>query len=226
LSRFSPFLFLLYPVVAHLAIVRGSGALVIVSLAVLLVPLIAAALSARNALVAALLVAIIAGLAVLARARATVTALYLPPVVVNLVLAWLFGHTLASGRVPLVERLVRVLHAGEEEIDPAIIRYARRLTLAWTLLLAALGMTNLAIALCVSPSGILRAMGVQPPLTVTQEQWSSIANIGSYGLVGAFLVCEYAYRRMRFPQQPYRNAADFIRRAVAAGPQIMASFRD
>lgn len=196
------------------------------SLGVLLVPLILTAWSARSALVTTVVVLLIGGLVLVARSHATVLALHLPPVVINFALAWLFGHTLARGRVPLVERLVRVLHAGEEQIDPAIIVYARRVTLGWTLLLAALGFTNLILALCAAPDGILQALGVTPPFTVTQESWSLVANIGSYLVVAVFFVVEYAYRRRRFPQQPYRNAFEFLRRAAAAGPQIMASFRD
>jgi uncharacterized membrane protein len=215
-----------YPVLAHLAIVRGSEALMLGSLAVLLVPLLLTAWSARSGSVTAVLVLLTGGLVLMARSHATVLALYLPPVVINFAVAWLFGHTLAAGRVPLVERLARVLHAGEERLDPAIAVYARQVTLAWTLLLSALGSINLALALCATPDGILRAMGVAPPFTVTQELWSLVANVGSYLVVGVFFAVEYAYRRRRFPQQPYQNAIDFIRRAVAAGPQIMASLRD
>ena len=196
------------------------------SLVLLLVPLGSAAIRSRSWPVSALLGLIIAILLLLGRAHATLLALYLPPVAINFAVAWLFGHTLLHGRVPLVERLVRVLHAGEERIDPEIIRYARRVTLAWTMLLALLGVLNLVLAICVVPGGFLHAFGIPPPLAVPQEWWSSVANIGSYLILGAFFALEYAYRRHRFPEQPYRNAADFLRKAVAAGPKIVASFRD
>lgn len=222
----SPLFVAAYPVLAHLAIVRGSEPLMLASLAVLVVPLILAAWSARSAGMTAVVLLLIGAIVLIARSHATVLALYLPPVVINFALAWLFGHTLAKGRVPLIERLVRVLHAGEERIDPAIIAYARRVTLAWTVLLAGLGTLCLTLALCISPGGILQMAGVTAPFSVTQETWSFVANIGSYLVVAVFFALEYLYRRRRFPQQPYRNAVDFLRRALAAGPQIMASFRD
>jgi uncharacterized membrane protein len=197
------------------------------SLGILLVPIVSAVFKSPSWPGAALLGVIIGVLLLLLTlGHATVLALYLPPVVINFALAWLFGHTLVRGRVPLVERLVRVLHAGEERIDPAIIHYAGRVTLAWALLLALLGATNLVLATCVVPGGFLQTFGIQPPIEVPQESWSFVANIGSYIIVGAFFAMEYLYRRRRFPEQPYRNAGDFLRKAIAAGPQIMASFRD
>jgi uncharacterized membrane protein len=197
------------------------------SLGILLVPIVSAVFKSRSWPVAVLLGLIIGVfLLLLTLGHATALALYLPPVVINFALAWLFGHTLLRGRVPLVERLVRVLHAGEERIDPAIIQYAGRVTLAWALLLALLGATNLVLATCVVPGGFLQTFGIQPPIEVPQESWSFVANIGSYIVVGAFFAMEYLYRRRRFPEQPYRNAADFLGKAIAAGPQIMASFRD
>ena len=38
-----------------------------------------------------------------------------------------------------------------------------------------------------------------------------------------FFLIEYAYRRQRFPRQPYRNMFDFIRRTLAAMPVIRRS---
>ena len=68
---------------------------------------------------------------------------------------------------------------------------------------------------CCSPAAIT------PPVTVPQEWWSLFANLIGYLIVAAFFVIEYAYRRRRFPRQPYRNMLDFLRRMLAAMPRLL-----
>ena len=64
------------------------------------------------------------------------------------------------------------------------------------------------------PDGLLRASGIDPPLAVSHELWSLFTNLID------FFVIESAYRRHRFPRQPYRNMFDFLRRMAAAMPRI------
>ena len=54
-------------------------------------------------------------------------------------------------------------------------------------------------------------------LVVTGE---TIVNV-DYVLVAPFFMVEYAYRRHRFPQQPFRNFFDFLRQAGAATPKLL-----
>ena len=72
---------------------------------------------------------VIVALVLLWRLEAAWLPLYAAPVFINLFAAWVFGHTLAAGEMPLIERLARLLHAPE---DPGseIERYARSVTLA------------------------------------------------------------------------------------------------
>ena len=51
------------------------------------------------------------------------------------------------------------------------------------------------------------------------------ANVFNYAIVGVFFIIEYTYRRQRFPRQPYRNVIDFVRRFIAAGPQLFGRDR-
>jgi uncharacterized membrane protein len=206
-----------YPVVAHLAVTRGSGPLALVSTGVLLALILWPSLLARKVLAWLAVPALAAGLVLLARINVPWLPLYLPPVLINFALAWLFGQTLLSQETPLIERLVRLLHAPEESIDPAIVRYARRLTLAWTVLFCVMGALNLVLALCAVPSGVLVLMGVDPPVHVSLETWSLFTNLLNYLVAGGFFVAEYAYRSYRFPRQPYRNFLDFVRRSAAVG---------
>ena len=53
---------------------------------------------------------------------------------------------------------------------------------------------------------------------MSHEVWSLFTNLIDYLVVAALFLIEYAYRRQRFPRQPYRNMFDFIRRMLAAMP--------
>ncbi len=73
-----------------------------------------------------------------------------------------------------------------------------------------LSLTNLVLGLLAEPDGMLLAAGITPPVTVPELWWSLVANLIGYLLVAAFFLIEYAYRRHRFPRQPYRNMLDFL----------------
>ena len=146
--------------------------------------------------------------------------LYLPPIIVPAFLACVFGDTLRPGRTPLIAQLIRLLHAPGDEPDSAVWPYARRLTAAWTALFVALATFNLVLAAVATPDVLLRASGITPPLAVSHELWSLFTNLLEYLVVAAFFLLEYAYRRQRFPRQPYRNMFDFMRRMFAAMPRI------
>ena len=193
-----------YPLVAHLAVARSSAKLTIAAIALL-------ALSALlRSLVQGRLAAWLAVLAMLAvcwglvRSSLHVLPLYLPPVLVPAFLAWVFGQTLLPGRTPLIERLVHLLHAPDAVPEEAALVYARRLTLVWTVLFVGLAATNLLLALFAEP-----------------EQWSVFANLIAYLIVVVFFAVEYAYRRRRFPRQPYRNMLDFLQRLLASLPALV-----
>lgn len=215
-----------YPLAAHLAVLTGSPRLTLVCLGLLVALALAPALSRRRpaAWLAALVAAGALALPFLAPPRWTWLPLYAPTVLGDVFLAWLFGHTLARGQVPLVERMVRLLHAPAvgESLDPQIVRYVRRLTAAWSLLFAALGLTDLLLALLAVPNGVLPLLGVVPVVTVPQRVWSWFANIAEYAIGAAFFVAEYTYRRWRFPQQPYAGLLDFVRRLSAIAPRVLA----
>jgi uncharacterized membrane protein/3-hydroxymyristoyl/3-hydroxydecanoyl-(acyl carrier protein) dehydratase len=214
-----------YPLLAHGASLFRSPALTIASVivlaaAILLPPLWEGRRWAKFALPAA--AATIVGLW---RIDAAALVLYLPPVLLNIFLAWLFGHTLARGRTPLIERLVRLLQPKGQPPGPEVVRYAGQLTRVWTGLFVGLGAMNLGLALCATPNGLLEAIGVDPPLTVSRETWSLFANVLNYLIVAAFFLLEFTYRMRRFPDRPYRNLAEFLRRAAALGPALAATLR-
>lgn len=218
--RLTSALAIAYPCLAHLGIAHNSLALTIAAIALLvLITLLPPLARGSRAAWIALPIAVL-GCWWLSRAPIPALPLYAPPVLVPAFMAWVFGHTLLRGRTPLIAQLIRLLHLDDEP-TPDVFAYARRLTLAWTLLLTTLASLNLVLALLADPDGLLLAAGITPLLTVPQEWWSLFANLLGYVIVAAFFAIEYAYRRRRFPQQPYRNMADFIRRTLDAMPRVL-----
>ena len=209
-----------YPVLAHWAVVSHSVAVTVASLAVLASLALVPRLAARSVVAWVLLPIVVIALALLGRGNIAWLPLYATPVCVNLFGAWIFGHTLAAGQVPLIERLARLMHEPDG-ISDEIARYARNVTLAWTVFLFSLAMLNLTLALLASPGGVLLMMGLQPPVTVSVETWSLFANFLNYVLAGVFFLAEYIYRQRKFPDQPYRNLIDFLQRARRVGPRVM-----
>lgn len=209
-----------YMVIVHVAEVRGSDRLAIVAVALLALAGLLPALRRAPALFLIAAIATGTALSLYAGALARVF-LLLPPVVANGALAWLFGRTLYRGHTPLVEQFIRVLHGNPGVVDAAILAYARRVTLWWTGLFCFNATLCLVLALVAVPGGLLAQCGMKPPVSVPTLAWTLYSDVGCYLLTGLLFVVEYAIRRRRFPQQPYRNLADFLSRALAAGPAIL-----
>jgi uncharacterized membrane protein len=193
-----------YPLVAHLAVARSSARLTIAAVALLTLSALLRSLT-QGRLAAWLAVPLlIGGCWWLVHSSMQVLPLYLPPVLVPAFLAWIFGQTLLPGRTPLIERLVHLLHGPGAIPEDAVLVYARHLTLAWTMLFIGLAATNLFLAIFAEP-----------------QQWSLFANLIAYVIVFVFFIAEYAYRRRRFPQQPYRNVLEFVQRVFANLPVLV-----
>ena len=54
-------------------------------------------------------------------------------------------------------------------------------------------------------------------LLASRMQWSWLANIGDYVVIGGFMLAEFAWRKRRFPGR-HRSFVDFMRRMLALGP--------
>jgi len=148
-------------------------------------------------------------------------ALLAPPPLFTGLIAWLFARSLRAPRVPVIARIVAGLQRCDPaELEPPLQRYTRRLTAAWALVLALLTLATITLALVAVPDGVLVRLGHPPVIEVSRQAWSWFANLCDYGIVGGFFVAEYALRRRWFPDQPYRNFADFLRQMGALGPQF------
>ena len=195
-----------YLVVAHLASAQGDGrwaalALFDVALIVLLQPL-----ASRRAWAWLALAASAALLWRLAGTPHAWTLLLAVPVAFVAFVGFGFARTLREGSVPLVTRIVAALDGmPPETLDPEVRRYARRVTLAWAIVLFALAIFDLCMALLAAPM-----------------QWSWLANIGDYAVIGGFMLAEFAWRKHRFPGR-HRSFLGFLRRMLALGPAFWRS---
>jgi uncharacterized membrane protein len=210
-----------YISLSYVSVLQGgagyaSAAMIFLALMLLLKPL-----RRRRKWAVALILAIGAGVTTPLASHLAPVAIFLPPVIINVWLAWLFGHTLTSGNIPLVERLVRILHANQEIPDPTVWHYARRVTGCWTGLFIFNALLCAVLALFGRPHGLLDLYGQSFALSVPIVWWAYFSDIGCHLLVGAFFLGEYTYRRRRFPWQPYGNIIEFLRHAARVGPLLI-----
>lgn len=215
-------LVLAYPLVAHFGVIQNSVTLIAIALGLLIVLPMAPALGRGSVIAWLVLLPVVAALWWLSRSTHGTLPLYIAPVLVPGFMAVVFGSTLLAGQVPLIEQLIRIMEPNEQP-EPDVLAYADQLTRAWTLFFVTLALTNLVLGLLAEPDGMLLAAGITPPVTVPELWWSLVANLIGYLLVAAFFLIEYAYRRHRFPRQPYRNMLDFFLKVLAAMPRLVSS---
>ncbi len=177
-------LFASYPAVAHFG--KTTSALAVLAA---LVAYLLASVWIHNPL--RWLAPAAAGAAVYWLAPPAEWVLYVPPVVINLALAWVFGRTLLRGRVPLISRFALM---EQETLSPEVAAYTRLLTWLWTgLFVAAAGV-----------SFILALSG-------HHDAWSLFTNLINYLLVGALFLGEFAYRRVRFRNYRHQSPLQLLR---------------
>ena len=175
-------LLIAYPLVVREA-QRAAGPAVAVIPCALLLALSSLALPRSWRLPAWLAVGIVSILAV---GTGNVSALSKwPPILINLGLAWRFCVTLGKAKEPLISRFAR---AERGTLEPDLARYTRQLTAAW-------------VAFFVTMAIIAGALGALPGSTA----WAWFTSIGNWLCVAAFVVGEWVWRRLRFPQYPHAS---------------------
>jgi uncharacterized membrane protein len=191
----------LYPPLMHFLIVNDQLATALAGLAAVSL-LAAVAVLLQQGRLQALLYLAIAAAALVSLGAGLELALYLPPVIFNLIFALAFAQTLRVGAVPMVERFMR-LHHGTD-MAAALRRYARRLTIAWTGLFAAGAFTAVLLAVFASI-----------------ESWSLFANLINYLLIAALFVGQFVYGYFRYRVMRWRQivptAVRVARRAARSG---------
>jgi len=106
----------------------------------------------------------------------------------NLMLAAVFGVTLARDRQALCTRFAEAVHGS---LAPEVLRYTRQLTLAWALFFIAISLI----------SGLLFFLA---PI----ETWSVFANFLTFPLVLLMFAIEFLIRRHKLPNQEKHSILD------------------
>jgi uncharacterized membrane protein len=124
------------------------------------------------------------------------------PTVVYLGIAWAFGHTLRPGRMPLIERMARLVDHGDD-MPPELVAYTRALTWVWTLLPLAMAIVSALLAGLASPAA-----------------WSLFTNVLGYAALAALFFAEYPYRVRRYPQYSHTNPVAVAARLAQRAPEL------
>jgi uncharacterized membrane protein len=99
---------------------------------------------------------------------------YLPPILINLMLAILFGRTLRPGQTPLITQY-SILIRGK--LEPQVVSYTRRVTQLWTLFFIFMATQSLLLA-----------------LFAPVEIWSLFVNLLNYIFTIMLFVGEFLFR--------------------------------
>lgn len=146
------------------------------------------------------------------------------PIIVNVALCSLFARTLVDGRTPLIARFIAILESPERLRDARVASYARQLTLAWALVLGAQA-ALIALIVLAMPHGLLAMFDVAAPRLVAPA-WAWYLHAGSYLLVAAFLVLEYAWRRWHLRHIAHPPLPKFMLALVQRWPELVRSLGD
>lgn len=119
------------------------------------------------------------------------------PLAIYVGLGWVFGRTLVEGSQPLVERIAR-LERGED-MPAELLRHARLVTWAWTVLFAGMAIVSTGLWLLGSSMA-----------------WSLFTNVISYFLVGGLFIGEYIYRVLRYSKYQHQNPIQVFRKMLRA----------
>lgn len=143
------------------------------------------------------------------------------PLLVNLLLAWVFARSLRAGRRPLVAQFILAIEGPARLALPEIARYARRLTAFWALLLGAQALWLGALLACAVPGGVLVRLGVAPPLALPAGWVQGYLHVGGYLLIAAAFVLEYAFRRWHLRHLPHLGLHALLHRLALRWPQLI-----
>ncbi len=186
-----PWLFIAYPLLAHLATVLHSETLSATALAVFIAVPLSPKLLTKSPAAWLLLSSCIVVLAMCAHLGFARLLIYIPPVLIPLVVLLPFARSLAPGNVPLVTRIATQIRGP---LPDDLHRYTRHVTQMWVAVLAIQASASLALACFASA-----------------ELWSLMSNCVSYVILGLIFGTEYLFRRWRFQHLAHESFVTMIR---------------
>lgn len=148
-------------------------------------------------------------------------ALELIPVLVNAALCAAFAHSLSAGREALIARAIVALEGPARLALPGVASYARRLTVAWALLLGVQAVLLLVVVFCRVPNGELAQLGITPPIALASKAFEVYLHVGCYLVVIAFMLFEYGFRRWHLRDVPHLSLGTFLIRLAQRWPALV-----
>jgi uncharacterized membrane protein len=214
-------LLLAYPLLALAGALTHWQGFSLAAAMVLITVLMAPALTARRALAWVLWLASSAGMLLLAWRGLLGILLEFVPVIVSLLLAWLFGRSLAAGSKPLIARFIEMLEGPQRLQQPGVQRYARQLTRFWMLLLLTQAGVLLALLLLATPGGVLATLGLTVPWALPARWALGYVHLGGYALLAVTMLLEYPFRRWHLRHLAHPQLHHFITQLAARWPQLL-----
>lgn len=191
-------LLLAYPLLLGAAVVFSMPLLALAAMLLLLAQLLAPALASGRLWAWAALLGIAAGGAFLATAGDGRHIMQMVSFVVFSFMLMIFGRSLRRGQIPLATRVAaaaRGLAAEEhQQMDAALLRYTRGVTLFWSIMFALFIAQSLLLAVWAPPA-----------------QLGLLFDAGNFVLVVILLGAEYLYHSRRFPNPKHQSFLDFAR---------------
>ena len=185
------FLWILYPVLVHAAVVMDSHWLQAAAISLLIVLSVQGALRQGRAW-AWLLALSACGFSLwFCQSGWGLYFLYFPPVLINLFLALVFLHSLGAGQRALISVVAEKIRG--ETLPPELERYTRQMTWFWTALF--LSMAALSIGLAAFAS---------------HQWWSLFTNFIAYLVIGLVFMVEFGLRRVLFPHLPHTGLVAYV----------------
>jgi uncharacterized membrane protein len=185
-----------YPLLVHISLVFNLPKLLFVAPLVFLTGAFWYGLITRNKLAWLVFAALCSAILLIEYFGLTLYLLYLPPIVLPLLMLYIFGRTLTKGREPLI---TAIGESARGPLSPAMRHYTRRLTQLWCLVFMIMAFW----------SAIL-------PLLEQRELWSWFTNIINYGLVGVLFVGEFMLRKKVFPTHNHPGFLEYLRIIASA----------
>ena len=136
-------------------------------------------------------------------------------------MAWIFARTLRRDREPLISRFVRVIE-GEPRLElPGVRGYTRGVTVFWACLLGAMALLSLAIALCAVPGGWLATFGIRAPFALPGSLLAWYPEAGCWTVLPVAFAGEYLFRRWHLRAIPHPDPRRFVTQIVRRWPALL-----
>lgn len=184
-------LVLLYPLLLHVSIIADLPHLQVPAIIALAAGMLWRNLARAEALPWCLLIAVALSALALHASESALYVLYLPPIVLPLLLLFVFGRTLLPGREPLI---TAIGEASRGPLSAAMRAYTRRVTQCWVAVLAAMFSWSLILVQMDDP-----------------KLWSWFTNFINYGMVIGLFIAEFFVRRLKFPDHDHPGFAEYLR---------------